>query len=198
MFKKLWDDIKAFFLGLFSEAIKVEGKVVQLTDDAGKVLTRDVAAVYRKSGFVVKEVETTAVKIGRMLDDKRSFGVLWVLLALVSPFIPSLHVTVQTVTIATMLGFVLWLGVPLGDLVKFLPGLASQGILDLFTNKANQGDPLRFFGIVFQVAAWVYLFSPFWGGPFQDDIFAFYGGAGVVMCIAAVWGDHAAVKAASS
>ena len=196
MLKKLWDDIKAFFLGLFSEAIKVEGKVVQLTDDAGKVLTRDVAAAYRKSGFVVKEVETTAFKVGRLLDDKRMFGVLWILLALTAPFF--LHITVQTVTIATVLGFVLWMGVPLGDLVKFLPGLASQGILDLFTNKANQGDALRFFGIVFQVVAWVYLFSPFWNAPFQDDIFAFYGGAGVAMCLAAVWGDHAAVKAAAS
>src|SRR5437868_13606141 len=107
MLKKLWDDIKAFFLGLFSEAIKVEGKVVQLTDDAGKVLTRDVAAAYRKSGFVVKEVETTAFKVGRLLDDKRMFGVLWILLALTAPFF--LHITVQTVTIATVLGFVLWM-----------------------------------------------------------------------------------------
>jgi len=194
--QKVWNAVVAFVLGLFSEAHTVTVKVKEYFNKDAKAITAAEARSAEKLGAFVSHTEKEIQKVARIWDDKRTFGFLWIMLALAMPFVfPAAHLSTLVSSVA--IGFALYLGVPLGDSVPFLGALESQGILDLITNKANQGDGLRFFGILFQFVAWGYLFAPLLNPAvqFRDDVFMFFGGAGVVMAWTAVWGDHAAVQA---
>lgn len=150
-----------------------------------------------KGGWIsVEELGKGAViKIIHLWDEKRFFGVVWLTLALTLSFlIPSTDL--QILVSCAGLGVALFLGIPLGDSVPFLAGLKSLGLGDLFTNKANQGDPLRVFGFLFQVSAIVYVLTPLWksGAQTNTETFLFLGGVGVALSWSAIWGDHAAVQ----
>lgn len=193
---KFWNNIKAFFSGLFAEVKNGFVKATAFVDEEGHRIEAAAVAEAVKAGKVIKTVETNAAKVIQLWDDKRTFGFLWIVLSLLMPFLfPGAHLSTMVSTVA--IGFALYLGIPLGDSVPFIGALESQGILDLITNKANKGDGLRFFGILFQFVAWGYLFAPMVNPAvqFHDEVFLFFGGVGVVMAWAAIWGDHAAVQA---
>lgn len=174
MFKKFFQAIWSFLAGLFAEV-----RTTIISDTKGL------------PGMVEK-------KLVAIWDDKRTFGFLWLAYALVAIFAFSVA-HVDTATTALVLGIVLYAGVPLGDLVPMLPGLGSMGFLDVLTNKANQGDGLRVFAVVMQIAAIVYDLTPLWNpaAQVQDSAFQLLGGGGVALALVAIWGDHSAVKSST-
>lgn len=174
MVKKIWGAFVAFVSSLFAE-IRAES-VTFIDEDANAV------------GEVRKVFHV-------LWDDKRTFGFIYLALALTLPFILP-GVDIQVLGAVAAVGFALYLGVPLGDSVPFVAGLKSLGLFDLVTNKANQGDGFRVFGVLFQLAALGFILRPIWNHTAVTSVetFLFLGGVGVVMSWSAIWGDHVAVK----
>lgn len=170
-----------FFAGLFAQA--------------HSIATSTISVVKGAAGEVDKEVTVTVSKIVHIWDEKRFFGFTRMVLFLLLPFIfPSIDY--QILGAVAAFGIALYIGVPIGDSVPFVSNLRSLGLVDMLTNKANQGDPLRLFGVLCEILAVCYLLAPLWNPQAQVVLmnYVVLDGVGVLLLWSAIFGDKVAVK----
>ncbi len=132
--------------------------------------------------------------IHKFLDEKKVFGFIYLVSVLVGFF--TLHVSVNVLVVILEVGLILYLGIPISDAIKPLDYLPGMGLFDLITNKANQIDSSRIFGVVFLAAGIIYFFLPLFIAGYETrfDYLALISNAGLVLLGVAILGDHIATK----
>jgi hypothetical protein len=136
--------------------------------------------------------------VHRFLDEKKVLGALYLIAPLVAVFVLPFDPTI--VLVLLLIAVALYIGVPIGELIPPVPGIQGMGMFDLITNKANKGDPYRFFGAVFLLAGLTYVFGPLWSPDLQVhwEYLALIGLTGLALLGVALFGDNVAVSTPGS